>query len=230
MTASEKWHVLRSGAGNAAWNMAMDEALLEASASLGGPVLRFYSWSEPAASFGYSQKYADVERMTLLRPLVRRMTGGGLVPHDADWTYSVALPAGTAWHGLRAVDSYRRMHEWIRAAFSRLGVVMELAADCRKALPGQCFVGYEQFDVLWHGRKVAGAAQRRTRHGLLIQGSVQPPPIPIARADWERALCEVAETEQKVDWREIVPDAALQKRAAELAEKIYSTDAYNRRR
>jgi lipoyl(octanoyl) transferase len=84
------WLLLNSGKGEAAFNMALDEALLEAMVRLKHPVLRFYSWTEPAASFGYFQKFSDVERATLLRPLVRRSTGGGIVPHDADWTYSFA--------------------------------------------------------------------------------------------------------------------------------------------
>jgi lipoate-protein ligase A len=210
--------------------MAVDEALLEAAPSLGAPVLRFYSWTEPAATFGYFQKIAEVERMTLLRPLIRRPTGGGLVPHDADWTYSVAFPPGTPWYQLRAVESYQRMHEWIRAAFLALGVPTELAADSRKALPGQCFEGHEKSDVLWQGRKIAGAAQRRTRNGLLIQGSVQPPPIKISRADWERAMCEIAVEKQEVTWAEFELDAQLRARAAELAARTYSQAEYNRRR
>src|SRR5258708_33050381 len=68
------WYLLRSGPGGRGYNMALDAALLEAAPFLGRPVLRFYSWMEPAASFGYFQKYAEVEQMTLLRPLVRRPT------------------------------------------------------------------------------------------------------------------------------------------------------------
>ena len=208
----------------------MDEALLEAAPVLGQPVLRFYGWKEPAATFGYFQKYAEVEQMTLLRPLVRRATGGGLVPHDADWTYSVAFPPTAAWYGLKAVESYQRIHEWVRAAFLKLGVVTELSDCCRKALPGQCFAGYEKFDVLWQGQKVAGAAQRRTRDGLLIQGSVQPPPIKISRADWEQAMCEVAEVTQGISWMELEPGVELRQRVAELVAKKYSLVEYNRRR
>src|ERR1700683_863287 len=102
--------------------MALDEALLESSAQLGRPVLRFYSWTEPAATFGYSQKYAEVARMTLLRPLVRRTTGGGLVPHDADWTYSLVVPPGHYWHRLRAPESYHRLHAWLARSFGLLDV------------------------------------------------------------------------------------------------------------
>lgn len=90
------WLLLNSGAGSAALNMALDEALLEAMPRLGQPVLRFYSWIEPAASFGYFQKYADVGKATSLRPLVRRPTAGGVVPHDADWTYSLVFPRITS--------------------------------------------------------------------------------------------------------------------------------------
>src|SRR5262245_7607347 len=125
------WLLLQSGPGHAAFNMAMDEALLQTMPRLGKPVLRFYGWTEPAASFGYFQKYSDVERATLLRPLVRRPTAGGIVPHDADWTYSLAFPASARWYSLTATESYRRVHEWIRAAFARLNVATELALACR---------------------------------------------------------------------------------------------------
>jgi lipoyl(octanoyl) transferase len=227
---SDTWLRLSSGPGNAALNMALDAALLETAPLLGQPVLRFYSWTERAASFGYFQKFAEVRQMTQLQPLVRRPTGGGLVPHDADWTYSVTIPPNHAWYALSAVDSYRRVHEWVRAAFLKLGVPAELASDCRKALPGQCFVGHEKFDVLWHGQKIAGAAQRRTRSGLLIQGSVQPPAIKIQRVDWEHAFCDVAVADYGIVWKEFAADAALNRRAAELAETIYAQATHNERR
>jgi lipoate-protein ligase A len=227
---TDAWLRLSSAATSAALNMALDAALLEAMPSLGRPLLRFYSWTERAASFGYFQRHAEVRQMTQLRPLVRRPTGGGLVPHDADWTYSVTIPPGHAWYALAAVESYCRVHEWVRAAFLKLGVTTELASDCRKALPGQCFAGHEKFDVLWHGQKIAGAAQRRTRVGLLIQGSVQPPPIQIERADWERAMGDAAAESYGITWKEFAADAELQRRAVELAETVYSQASHNERR
>jgi lipoate-protein ligase A len=209
--------------------MAMDEALLQAMPRLAQPVLRFYGWTEPAASFGYFQRYADVERMTALRPLVRRPTGGGLVPHDADWTYSLAFPPGDGWYALTAIESYRRVHEWIQAAFTSLGVTTEVTPACLKAQAGQCFQGHEKFDLLWRGRKIAGAAQRRTRDGLLIQGSVQPPPS-ISREAWHDAICDVARARDEARWAKFGPDAPLNERAQELALKKYSQGAYNRKR
>ena len=233
--------LLHSGAGDAPFNMALDEALLDAMPRLGQPVLRSYSWTERAATFGYFQKFSGVERATLLRPLVRRPTGGGIVPHDADWTYSLAFPAGHEWHSLHATESYHRVHEWIQSAFARLNVPSELAPCCKKletqnpkpgtvAPTGQCFLGYEKSDVLWHGHKIAGAAQRRNKLGLLIQGSVQPPPISLTRADWEKAMQQAGEEKFSIPWQMFSPDEQLQESAKQLAAEKYSQAAYNQKR
>ena len=224
------WYLLHSGPGDYALNMALDEALLQAAPRLGQPVLRFYSWAEPAASFGYFQRYAEIERMTLLRPLVRRPTGGGLVPHDADWTYTLVFPPEAGWYTLSATDSYRRVHEWIQAAFARLGMATELAPSCLQIGAGQCFAGREKFDVLWRGQKVAGAAQRRTRGGLLIQGSVQPRRFAPAQGDWQKAMCDEACSGQGVRWVQFEPDAPLAERAQALARQKYSQAGYNQKR
>jgi lipoate-protein ligase A len=210
--------------------MALDEALLEAMPGLGTPVLRFYSWAEPAASFGYFQKFSEVERMTSLRPLVRRPTAGGIVPHDADWTYSLVFPTVHEWYSLTAIQSYERVHRWIQSAFAKLDVPTGLAPERRKTEAGQCFIGYEKFDVLWRGQKIAGAAQRRTRDGLLIQGSVQPPPIPLQRSDWEYAMLETAVHANGVKWNNFTPDKLLNERIECLAAQKYSRARYNRKR
>jgi lipoyl(octanoyl) transferase len=229
-TDKHGWLWIQSGRCEAAFNMAVDEALLEAMPRWRVPVLRFYGWTEPAASFGYFQKFADIERTTLLRPLVRRPTGGGLVPHDADWTYSVAFPTNHTWYSTTAVESYRRIHEWIRAAFAKLNIATELASCCRKSDPGQCFVGYEKFDVLWHGKKIAGAAQRRNKLGLLIQGSVQPPPVAPGRGDWESAMRQVGAEMFDAQWSACSSDATFSARIAELTRLKYSQKNYNEKR
>jgi lipoate-protein ligase A len=209
--------------------MAWDEVLLESAPVPGQAVLRFYAWKEPAATFGYFQKFADVEQMTALRPLIRRPTGGGLVPHDADWTYSLTFPPADPWYELKAVESYRRVHEWIRDAFASAGVITGLSPCCRKEAPGQCFLGAEQFDLLWQGRKIAGAAQRRTKTGLLIQGSIQPP-AGVTRSEFEQCFCEVARAGWGIEWRDLAVSPALSERVTELAGNKYSLPEYNRRR
>jgi lipoate-protein ligase A len=224
------WLLLNSGKCDAAFNMALDETLLEAMPRLQKPVLRFYGWTEPAATFGYFQKFSDVEAATQLRPLIRRPTGGGIVPHDADWTYSAVFPPGHEWHSLKAEESYRRIHDWLRLAFAKLNVETELAPCCKKSLPGQCFIGHEKFDLLWHGKKIAGAAQRRNKLGLLIQGSVQPPPIPLRRDDLETAMREVAAENSGVSWTDFSPDAGLLGEGKKLSAGKFSQVCYNQRR
>lgn len=222
------WLFLDSGRCEAAFNMACDEALLEYVARNNVPILRCYGWTQPAATFGYFQHYAEIERTTHLRPLIRRPTGGGLVPHDADWTYSLAFPPGHEWHSLRAEDSYRSVHEWLQRAFAQLNVVTEVAPCCKKTLPGQCFAGYEKFDLLWQGRKIAGAAQRRNKLGLLIQGSVQPPPLGLNRATWETALR--ATSIGNAAWIKLNVSGDLLTSVEQLVTTKYSQPTYNQKR
>lgn len=208
--------------------MALDEALLESGAWLATPLLRCYGWTQPAATFGYFQHFSEIEQTTLLRPLIRRPTGGGLVPHDADWTYSLAFPPGHEWHSFRAEESYRQVHEWIERAFAALGVKTELAPCCKKTAPGQCFVGHEKFDLLWHGKKIAGAAQRRNKLGLLIQGSVQPPPIGLARDQWQNAM--LAAAPNCPGWSGLAVEDELRATANRLMAEKYSQTGYNQKR
>ena len=227
---SQNWLLLQSGKSDAAFNMALDEALLEAMPRLSIPVLRFYGWTEPAATFGYFQKYAEVVTATKLRPLIRRPTGGGIVPHAADWTYSAVFPVGHEWHSLKAGESYRRIHDWLRLAFAGLRVETELAPCCKKSLPGQCFVGHEKYDLLWRGKKIAGAAQRRNKLGLLIQGSVQPPPVLSGPVEFAAAMRGVAEKQFFVQWQDYKADRILIGAADILVRQKFSQAAHNQKR
>lgn len=223
----ETWFHLDSGIQAPEVNMAVDEALLEASASLGAPVLRTYGWSLPAATFGYFQRYDEIAALMSIRPLIRRPTGGGLVPHDADWTYSVVIPPGHARYRVSAETSYRLQHEWLRSAFAAVGVPTELAPCCDARGPGQCFIGAEKHDLMHRGLKIAGAAQRRNRLGLLIQGSVQPKSLEVLRKAWEGALREVC---RDVDWRPLVVTPSLEERVGVLVAEKYGAAIYNQRR
>lgn len=219
------WRILHSGPGAPAFNMALDETLLEAAPRLNFPILRFYSWTEPAATFGYFQHHAEIAAWTPLRPLIRRPTGGGLVPHDADWTYSVTIPPSNPWYDLRAAESYLRLHEWIVRALRSANIPAEIAAERRKELPGQCFVGAEQFDVLLQGRKIAGAAQRRSRDGLLIQGSIQSLPPDADLHSWQTQM--IHDLPAHENW---TPPGELLARAQDLAGAKFSQPAHNQRR
>ena len=217
--------VWRVQASSPAWNMAADELLLHHAAALGQAVLRFYSWDQPSASFGYFQRYADVEDLTGLRPLIRRPTGGGVVLHDeAEWTYSLTFPATHPAWKLKAEESYCCIHEWVRHAFEVCGVAVELCPETRPSGPGQCFVGAEKNDLQFCGNKIAGAAQRRNRDGLLIQGSVQAKATGVERGPWENAMLAGS------DWSEWQPDGSFIDESTSLAKRKYAADVHNQKR
>ena len=226
----ETWLWWDSGHGDPLWNMAVDEVLLKQSETVGLPLLRFYGWTRPAATFGYFQSFRKVETLTQLRPLVRRPTGGGLVPHESDWTYSLAIPPDHEWWKLRARESYRRIHDWLRRAFERLDLGTSLSPALRPEEPGQCFVGAERHDLLWRNRKIAGAAQRRNRNGLLIQGSIQSGPLDLDRSDWQRTLLAEKPVESEVTWKNWEAEKTFLAGANQLADSKYANPNHNQRR
>ena len=163
---------------SAAMNMAIDEALLESAAA---PSIRFYRWESHALSFGYFGRFADVADKASERDLVRRWTGGGIVFHGEDLTYSVVIPANDPVFAEPPMSIYQNVHYALRKALVANGERAELAlvagiVDAGTAIADRdynCFANAVRADVTIDGRKVAGAAQRRTRAGLLQQGSVQ---------------------------------------------------------
>jgi lipoate-protein ligase A len=162
---------------NAALNMAIDEALLD---SLGGdalaPILRVYRWARPAVSFGCFDPWAEVRAMFPEREPVRRWTGGGIVEHGDDFTYSLLAPPDSPLTTLRAAESYRLIHAAAVRALQEVGIAAELEdAPTPNGASRACFVNPVRHDVMHQGRKIAGAAQRRTRRGLLHQGSLHLP-------------------------------------------------------
>jgi lipoate-protein ligase A len=106
-----------------------------------------------------------------------------------------------------------------------------LAPCCDPAGPGQCFVGAEKFDLVAGRRKVAGAAQRRNKMGLLIQGSVQPPAEWGSREKWEQAMLRVgSQTQIPEQFEPLQLSESMLERATELANTRYRSSEYNERR
>lgn len=156
---------------SATLNMAIDEALLE---SCRRPILRFYRWREPSLSFGYFGKFAEVATQARDRELVRRWTGGGSVPHGEDLTYSLITPASDPVSRRGPPVIYPALHSAIRLALRAEGRETKLAKAAAEKVSDACFANPVRDDLLsCDGRKIAGAAQRRTRAGFLHQGSIQ---------------------------------------------------------
>jgi len=224
------WFLVRHTQCNPFWNMAFDEALLKYADSISAPVLRFYGWQGKPASFGYFQSYSMVEQLTDLRPLVRRPTSGGLVLHDADWTYSLVFPPDHWWYKQNALQSYKTLHHWHRLSWQRLGIELELAYESNKIIKGFCFAGPDVFDLVKDNTKIAGAAQRRSKQGLLIQGSIRPPISNVTRDLWESTFCDVATGLFEISWQSLIEPNEILKMAKDLEESKYSTLAYNMNR
>lgn len=153
-----------------ALNMAIDEALLQTTRST---VLRVYRWSEPSVSFGYFGKAQEAREYARGRAIVRRWTGGGIVPHGDDLTYSLMIVPTDAAFRLSSRIIYQRVHEAIAACLRDLGLRVALAGANAPRISDACFANPVLADVMAGEEKIAGAAHRKTRTGLLHQGSIQ---------------------------------------------------------
>lgn len=198
---------------SAAMNMALDEALLESAIF---PTLRFYRWRGPALSFGYFGSYADVADQRSEREIVRRWTGGGVVPHGADLTYSVIIPASHPFFARSSLAIYSDLHDAIRTALNANGISATLANAISPKIGEECFANAVRADVISQGQKIAGAAHRRSRAGLLHQGSIQKAKLPDRfRNDLACAVCD------RFECRAL--SKAVIDRAATIAEAKYGT-------
>jgi lipoate-protein ligase A len=204
----------------AALNMAVDEALL---ADAGTPILRFYRWRMPSLSFGYFGRYAEVADQSDRREIVRRWTGGGIVPHGDDLTYSVIIPASHPFFARSSPEIYAALHDAMRGALTANGVQAFLANSAAPKVSEDCFANAVTADVISVGRKIAGAAHRRSRAGLLHQGSIQHRDLPDRfRTDFARTLCD------RYERKMLTPE--LLKRAAGIAAIKYGTTEWLLRR
>jgi lipoate-protein ligase A len=205
---------------SAAMNMAIDEGLLEMATA---PSIRFYRWDHPALSFGYFGKFSDVANLASERDLVRRWTGGGIVFHGDDLTYSIVIPANDSLFAESSMSIYAVTHRAIQAALSASGQNAEIASHESPKISEACFANAVRADVLVNGQKVAGAAQRRTRRGLLQQGSIQN--VDLAEDFPERFAQELS---AKRIAQEV--NGSLLDRAGEIAANRYGTTVWLQRR
>lgn len=158
---------------DAAGHMALDEAvLLESLAD--ALVLRVYEWKEEGCTFGYSQKYADAKAVCKkgVDP-VRRATGGGIVHHDGDVTFSLVFP----WDKTCAPETiYKNIHRGIHQALKANGTANGMWSPKEKApgIAAACFSRAEKADLVdADDNKILGGALRKKGVKGLYQGSLR---------------------------------------------------------
>ena len=199
--------------------MAIDQWLLE---TVKTPVLRVYRWSPGWGSFGFFVPLKDAEAHTPDRSWVRRWTGGGIVDHARDWTYTVVDPGRDGLAGLRGAASYRVIHEALASALQSAGHEVVFAPADGPSRGGDCFSQHVEHDLCdGSGKKISGAGQRRTKDGLLHQGSLS-----VAGDDGLAARFAAALAGQ-VEHAVIAPPAA---RISELVAERYGSGAWLNRR
>lgn len=173
------WRLLISHPACGAWNMAVDETILEAvgrGESL--PTLRLYSWEPPCLSLGYAQPFADVDATRLREhgwDVVRRVTGGRAILHTDELTYSVSsLPDEPRLAG-SVLESYNRLAQALLAALQDLGLPVEMKEHAPVDGPNTnpvCFEVPSAYEITVKGKKLIGSAQARRKDGVLQHGSL----------------------------------------------------------
>ena len=166
----------------ASLNMAIDEVLMESQKDASClPVLRIYFWEKAAYSLGYFQnvdvvvnRFRCAENDT---DVVRRITGGGLVLHHEDLTFSLSLKNPNPFVPSETKASYLKINEALMAGLRKTYPGVDFA-DCKTVPSGRagqeriCFNAPSCYDLLLDGRKVVGASQRRRQGVLLHQSTV----------------------------------------------------------
>ena len=185
IVTKEKWGFIDSGDCSPAYNMAMDEALLnwQSNGEI-PPMIRFYGWNPATLSIGYFQRaeteidLAEVERQGL--GFVRRPTGGRAVLHEHELTYSVIVPESYPGMPNTVTEAYRVISEGILKGFRNLGLdayfsVPETYQDkemLKSPKSSVCFDAPSWYELVVEGRKVAGSAQTRQKGVILQHGAI----------------------------------------------------------
>ncbi len=175
------WRLIVSKPLDGAWNMAVDEALLEAvGAKIVPPTLRLYAWEPPCISLGLAQPVSDVDIDALKQSgwqLVRRITGGRAVLHTDELTYAVIAPLHEERVEGSVLESYRRLAQALLRAMDILGLPAQ--SDSKYPLPAGarpnepiCFDVPSRYEITANGKKIIGSAQARRLAGVLQHGSL----------------------------------------------------------
>ena len=166
--------------GSGPLNMATDFWLFNKK-ELKNPIFRHYGWEKKEITFGYGQTWSWVKEQKQVDNLIctRRPTGGGIVTHGHDFTYTLIIPNHHESSKIASLDFYELIHVSIGKALNVQNIFTVLQpclVNGKKTcgIPGDCFQEPVGRDLMHKGtkRKIAGAAMKKTKNGILIQGTV----------------------------------------------------------
>lgn len=172
------WSVVNSGKKSAKENMERDEKFLEDLKPDDFPILHFYDFEKPAATYGLFMKPEIFLKESHGLDLAKRPTGGGMLFHLWDLTFSVLIPKNHYGYSDDVMKNYKFINELVLEALRphiKISVPDLLFVESPpkdEACSHFCFAKPTKYDVMISGKKVAGSAQRRKKNGFLHQGSI----------------------------------------------------------
>jgi lipoyl(octanoyl) transferase len=176
----ENWRLIIDPPQKGAWNMAVDEAILEAVAMKSeSPTLRLYDWSPYTLSLGLAQPFSDVDLASIQKhgwDIVRRPTGGRAILHADELTYSICAPEDNPHVSGNIVESYRRLSTGLLKTLEITGIQADSKpkeeSDKNQAKNPVCFQHPSDYEITYEGKKLIGSAQARRKKGVLQHGSL----------------------------------------------------------
>lgn len=175
-----KWQIIDSGTQSAQEIMDFDGDLLKQISNQSSPILHLYEWEKPSLTYGY---FINPEQFLNLKALernniqtARRPTGGGVIFHLTDFAFSIIIPAFHSQFSENTLENYRFVNKQVANSLSSLLIdrSIHFYSDCnsnQKKIPF-CMAKPTQYDLIINEKKMGGAAQRKTKLGLLHQGSI----------------------------------------------------------
>ena len=174
------WRIIKHPPDRGAWNMAVDEAILESVYSRDSlPTLRLYAWQPACLSLGHAQPFADINQEALVAngwDVVRRPTGGRAILHVDELTYSVIAPESEPRVKGGVMASYLQLSSALLQALKILG----LEPEAKEKHPNEngkrdnpvCFEVPSNYEITVRGKKLIGSAQARRKEGILQHGAL----------------------------------------------------------
>jgi len=174
------WRVIEHPPAKGAWNMAVDEAILESVYSGDSPpTLRLYAWQPACLSLGHAQPFAEVDTQALAThgwEVVRRPTGGRAILHVDELTYAVIAPETEPRVAGGVLESYLRLSQALMEALKILGLNPEASEKSPGKKPDNpnpvCFEVPSNYEITINGKKLIGSAQARRKEGILQHGAL----------------------------------------------------------
>lgn len=176
------WKVIDSGKKSASKLMELDEKMLLAMQKDDEPILHFYDFLKPSFTFGVFVKPGEImNQKNYIKDFdfSKRPTGGGVLFHVWDFAFSCFVPKNHPGYSEDVMESYKYINDKVAIALrdfiedkDGFHLLEEDPAPLWPDCKNFCFSKPTKFDIMYGGKKIAGAAQRRKNGGYLHQGSI----------------------------------------------------------